>query len=160
LLPGSGPGIETAVAAGDADRIDRTEIQGGPFDPEFTDKAPVGGLLVGIEIGLGKFANNDVIKTARPIYRVNNNEVPGKQYGTDTGHVVRAIAKPGYAVAGLTVKAGLVVDAVSATFMKVNDQGKLDPKDLYQTPWIGGQGGRAPVFLAGTGVRVIGIICK
>jgi hypothetical protein len=135
-------------------------IQGGAFDPVFTDMAPAGGLLVGIDIGLGKFVDNDVIKTVRPIYRVNNKEVLGKQHGTDTSRVVRPSAKPGYAVAGLTIKAGLVVDCVSVTFMKVDDRGKLDRKDFYQTPWIGGQGGRAPVRVAGAGIRVIGIIGK
>jgi hypothetical protein len=154
------PELSTAVAGGDVAQSNRTMIEGGMSDPEFTDMAPVGGLLVGIDIGLGKFVNNDVIKTVRPIYRVNNKEVFGRRYGTDTSRFLRARAKPGYAVAGLWIKAGLVVDSVSVTFMKVNDQGKLDPKDYYQTPWIGGQGGRAPVYVGGTGIRVIGIIGK
>src|SRR5262249_32901453 len=51
-------------------------------------------------------------------------------------------------------------DCVSVAFMKVDDQGKLDTKDSYQTPWIGGQGGREPVQLGSTGTRVIGIIVK
>jgi hypothetical protein len=160
LLPWCRPNIRTAVAGDGTENIFRTEIQGGNSDPVFMDQAPEGGLLVGIDIGLGKFGSNDVITTARPIYLVNNEEVLGRQYGTDTSRVSRAIAKPGHAVAGLTVKAGLVVDGMSVTFMKVDDQGRLDPRDSYQTIWVGGQGGTAPVRLAGTGTRVIGIVGK
>jgi hypothetical protein len=158
LLSWCRPNIGTAVAGDGTENIYRTAIPGGESDPLFMDTAPEGGLLVGIDIGLGKFGSNDVITSARPIYLVKNEEVLGKQYGTDTRRVSRAIAKPGYAVAGLTVKAGLVVDGMSVTFMKVDDLGRLNPRDSYQTVWVGGQGGKAPVLLAGTGSRVVGII--
>jgi hypothetical protein len=158
LLPWFLPNLGTAVAGDGPENIYRTPIQGSQTDPLFMDTAPEGGLLVGIDIGLGKFGGNDVITSARPIYLLKNEEVLGKQYGTDTGRVVRAIAKPGYAVAGLTTKAGLVLDGMSVTFMKVDDLGRLNPRDSNQTVWVGGQGGKAPVRVAGTGARVVGII--
>ncbi|HEX5271643.1 MAG TPA: hypothetical protein VFW33_14195, partial [Gemmataceae bacterium] len=137
-----------------------TKIVGGAFDPEFTDTAPEGGLLVGFEIGLGKFVSTDIIKAARPIYRAGGKESLGKQYGTDTSRVVKVVAKEGYAVGAINVRAGLLVDGMSVTFMKVNGPGRLDPKDSYESEWVGGKGGNAPVRLGGDGTPVIGITGK
>jgi hypothetical protein len=142
------------------DQRGHTKIQGGGGDPEFTDRAPEGGLLVGFEIGLGKFVNNDVVHAGRPVYRVGDKESLGKQYGTDTSRVVRVVAKPGYAVGAITAKAGLTVDGMSVTFMKVTSTGRLDPQDSYESDWIGGMGGGGPERLGGDGSPVIGIIGK
>jgi hypothetical protein len=149
-----------AVAGEDSGNKDRTKIQGGAFDPEFTDRAPEGGLLVGFEIGLGKFFDNDVVRAGRPIYRVGNQESTGKQYGTDTSRLIKVVAKPGYAVGAVTAKAGLTVDGMSVKFMKITDTGRLDPKDSYESEWIGGKGGGGPERLGGDGTPVIGIIGK
>src|SRR5262249_40903072 len=138
----------------------KTKIVGGAFDPEFSDPAPANGLLVGLEIGLGKFVANDVVKAVRPVFRVGDKESLGKQQGKDTSRVVKVIAKPGYAVGAITVKAGLVVDGMSVTFMKIGGDGRLDPKDAYESEWIGGKGGGRPERLAGNGAPVTGLIGK
>ena len=109
------------IPAGEAANRDRTRVVGGGADPEFSEEAPENGLLVGLEIGLGKFFNNDIVKSARPIFRVGDKDSPGKQVGTEWSQVVKAVAKPGYAVGAITVKAGLGVDGMSVTFMKVTD---------------------------------------
>jgi S1-C subfamily serine protease len=136
-----------------------TKIMGGG-DAAFRDEAPAGGLLIGLEIGLGKFVNNDVIHAVRPIFRTaKGEEVLGQQHGTDTSRVVRVKAKDGYAVGGITAKAGLTVDGLSVTFMRVKD-GRLDPGDCYESDWVGGPGGWGPELLAGDGAPVVGIIGK
>ena len=137
----------------------KTQILGGGLDPVFSDSAPEGGVLAGFEIGLGKFFNNDVVRAARPIYRVGDKEWFGKQYGTETIRVVKVVARPGYAVGALTAKAGLTVDGLSVTFMKVVI-GRLDPTDAYESNWIGGKGGNGPVRLGGDGSLVVGLIGK
>jgi hypothetical protein len=134
-----------------------TRIQGGG-DTEFRDGAPAGGLLVGLEVGLGKFVNNDIVVAVRPIYRVGEKESFGEQHGTDTRQVVKVVAKPGYAVAAISVKTGLGVDGLSLTFMKVAD-GKLDAKDSYESEWVGGMGGGGPVKLGGN-QPVVGLAGK
>jgi S1-C subfamily serine protease len=133
-------------------------IQGGG-NSEFKDIGPAGGLLVGFEYGLGKFINNDIVKTVRPIYRAGDKESFGEQYGTDISRPGKVVAKPGYAVGGLTVKTALGVDGFSVTFMKVTD-GKLDPKDSYESEWVGGNGGGGPVKMGGDGTPVIGLLGK
>ena len=115
--------------------------------------------LVGFEVGLGKFINNDVVKAIRPIYRVGDKDSVGEQYGTNLTNVVKVIAKPGYAVAGVSLKTGLGIDGMSVTFMKIAD-GKLDPKDAYESEWIGGKGGGGPVKIGGDGTLVVGILVK
>ena len=137
----------------------KTEILGGAFDPVFIDSAPEGGVLAGFEIGLGKFVNSDIVKAARPIYRVGDRDFLGKQRGTETNRVVTVVARPGYAVGALTAKAGLTVDGLSVTFMKVVN-GRLDPTDAYESNWIGGKGGNQPVRLGGDGRLVVGMIGK
>jgi hypothetical protein len=131
-------------------------IQGGGKDPEFKDAAPKDGVLVGVEVGLGQVFNSDIVKAVRPVYRVGEKESLGIQYGTPSGDAVKVIAKPGYAVGSLMVKSGLTVDGFSIKFMKLTD-GKLDPKDSYESEWIGGKGGGGPVKI-GDGTLVVGLL--
>jgi hypothetical protein len=150
--------LEMAPDAG-VDVNGATRVLGGAFDPAFTDTAPDGAMLVGFEIGLGKFGNSDTVGAARPIYRTGAKETPGNQHGTKTKRLVKVVAREGYAVGAITVKAALVVDGMSITFMKI-DNGQLDPNDAYESAWIGGNGGGPPVRLGGTGTPAIGIAGK
>ena len=136
-----------------------TQILGGAFDPVFRDDAPAGAILIGFEIGMGKFFNNDVIRALRPIYRTpDGKEVMGKQYGSDLARVVTVKAKAGYAVGGAHVPAGLGIDAIDLIFMRVKN-GKLDPSDSYKSGRNGGPGG-GPTTLNGGGATVVGIVGK
>ncbi len=130
-------------------------IQGGGNDPEFKDASPENGLLVGFEVGLTK--NSNAVKSIRPVYRVDDKDSTGTQQGTDLDNVIKVIAKPGYAVGGITVKTGLGLDGMQVKFMKIGD-GKLDPKDAYDSDWVGGKGGGGPVKIGGDGTLVNGLI--
>jgi S1-C subfamily serine protease len=153
--PARGPAAKIQTPAGTRP----TQILGGAFDPEYYDKGPDGSLLVGLEIGLGTFINYDVIRAVRPIYRRDGKDSLGKQRGTELDRIVKVVAKPGYAVAGLSIKAGLGLDSMSITFMKVVD-GKLDRSDSYESQRIGGPGGGGPVMVGGDGSLVFGIVGK
>ncbi len=136
-----------------------TPIAGGGADPQFRDDAPGGALLIGFEIGLGKFGAGDVIKAVRPIYRnAANQEIMGRQYGTQLDRVVTVKAKPGYAVGTMIVRAGLFLDGMSLVFMRV-DNGKLNPADSYPSNQVGGLGGNPNTF-GGSGAPIIGIVGK
>src|SRR5262249_44300836 len=58
-----------------------TQIMGGAFDPVFRDEAPEGAVVVGFDVGLSKFFNNDIVRMVRPIYRTARGEVAGRQRG-------------------------------------------------------------------------------
>ncbi len=147
-LPGTG-------SAGGA-----TKILGGGGDPAFKDDAPEGSLLVGFEVGLGTvFGKNDMIKAVRPIYRnAKGEEKIGNSYGKDFKRVDSAKAKPGYAVGAIEVSAGLWLDGISVTFMKINGA-KLDPKDSYSSNQFGTKSKRTTI-LGGDGTPVVGIVGK
>ncbi len=137
-----------------------TDIQGGAFDPTFKDQAPEGGLLVGMDVGLGQFMDIQVIKAIQPKYRTPQGEFAGRKFGTDFSKLVTVKAKEGYAVGALNVKAGLLVNGFSVTFMRVKGA-RLDVKDAYTSSWIGDKtGGNGPIVLAGDGTPIIGVIGK
>jgi S1-C subfamily serine protease len=125
--------------------------------PPFKELAPGGGLLIGLEIGLGKFGPEDVIKAVRPIYRVGGKEEFGWPWGPRPTAPVTVKAKEGYAVGAMTCKGGLNFDGCSLTFMKVKD-GRLDPADAYESEWVGGNGKGQPTRLGGDGTPVVGIV--
>jgi hypothetical protein len=138
----------------------QTQILGGAFDPTFKDRGPGDGLLVGLDVGLGKFLNLDVVKAVQPRYRTGQGEVAGEKYGTDFSHLVSVKARPGYAVGAINVKAGLLVNGFSVTFMRVKGA-VLDPADSYESAWIGDKtGGSGPTVLGGDGAPIVGIIGK
>src|SRR5262249_44400782 len=117
--------VKAGIDLGDKEGL--TRILGGAFDPQFKDEAPDGSLLIGLELGMGKFINNDVIKAVRPIFRsAKGEEEKGKQYGTNLTRVITVKAKEGYAVGGLAVRAGLGIDAITVTFMRIKGE-RLDP---------------------------------
>jgi len=148
----------TPMTKGKASNI-KVTILGGAFDSEFKDVSPEGGLLIGFEIGFGKFANRDMIRAAKPIYRVGDKEVFGEQYGTQVTNKVTLKAKEGYAVGAISVKHGLGFDGMSITFMKVAD-GTLDATETYDSEFVGSDENKPTTRIGGSGKSVIGIVGK
>ncbi len=115
-------------------------------------------MLVGLEVGLGKWAGvNDIVTAFRPIYLdEHGKEVLGNQHGKVNGQTIRVKAKEGYAVGAIAAKSVAALDAFSLTFMKIKD-GRLDPNDKYDSEWVGGGGTLQPVTAGGDGTPAIGI---
>ena len=139
-------------------------VGGRGGDPEFREAGPAGSVLVGIEVGVGRFVNNPVVASFRPIFRADGKDIDGEWHGPtkvpdNVKEFVKVVAKPGYAVGAITAKSGLGMDGFSVTFMKVVN-GKLDPKDKYESEWVGGQGGGGAVTISGNGALVIGLTGK
>lgn len=145
------------AAAGNINANGETELIAGAFDPVFRDYGPEGAFLVGFELGLGKFFDNDVISAARPIYRSKTGETLGTAHGSSKDTKTLK-AKEGYAVGTVTVRSGLTIDGLSLTFMKISGN-KLDPKDSYESEWVGSPK-QFERKLGGTGAPFIGITGK
>jgi hypothetical protein len=156
--PGGGP-FPRGPSSYDKDPTGpETRIVGGGGQ-QFSDAAPQGALLVGFQVGLGKWGSNDVIHTIRPIFRTAaGRETMGTQHGTDSVSTSVVKAKRGYAVGALTTKSMALVDGFSIKFMKIVGQNKLDPKVAYESQWVGGKGGGPETVLGGDGRLVIGIV--
>jgi hypothetical protein len=136
----------------------QTPILGAGGSATFKDEAPPGGQLVGFEVGLGGFMDIELVKAIQPLYRTPQGESAGRKFGIEWHKRVTVKAKPGYAVGALNVKAGLLVNGFSVTFMRVKGAA-LDPMDSYTSPWIGDlTGGNGPTLLTGNGVPIVGII--
>ncbi|MFO0930088.1 MAG: hypothetical protein U0736_24200 [Gemmataceae bacterium] len=113
--------------------------------------AEPGKPVLGVEYFNGEWDKEPCLANLVPVY---DPEAPseGRQ---------RLMARPGYAVGGLTVRTKRYVNAVQVTFMKLTAAGKLDPKDSYQSGWLGHEKvGTKEEKLGGDGRLVIGFHTK
>jgi S1-C subfamily serine protease len=132
-------------------------IFGGAFGPQFRDAAPPKGMLIGFDVGLGKWGDKDIVGALRPIFvNEHGEEVKGELHGTDMSRSVQVKAKKGYAVGGITAKSVAAVDAFCLTFMKI-DKDHLDPNDKYESEWVGDGGTLPPVNVSGNGKPAVGL---
>jgi len=114
-----------------------------------------GGLLIGFQVGLGKFVNNDIVKSFRPIFLTKNGEKFGAWHGPVPTAPVTVKAKRGYVVSGLSVRTALAIDAITVTFAKLDKDG-LDLNDTYNSQPVGGNGGQ-PASIGGQGAMFVGV---
>lgn len=136
----------------------RTKCVGDFGAVKSEDIAPEGGVLVGLELGLGRFGADPIINAIRPIFQTaDGEELLGKQHGTVTGKTVRVKAKKGYAAGAVkAVTSGGMVGGLAITFMKLGKE-ELDVEDAYESKWVGGTFGLEE-SLSGGGVLVLGIV--
>ena len=145
------------VAAIEANQLAETEIRGGggPINKEIPRR---GAVLIGFDMTLGRFFNVEPIKSLRPVFLTSAGVVKGQVYGIPSDKPATIRAKPGYAITGLTIKAGLNLDGIRATFMRI-DGDQLNPRDSYQGPWVSGtEGSEQPIDAKG--MPVVGVIVR
>src|SRR6202035_5099807 len=76
--------------------------------------------------------------------------------GQGRGEMTPLKAKDGYAVGGIAVKANGHIEAISITFMQTEGLG-LNPRNSYNSQWVGGDGSGQEVHLGGSGSPVVGV---
>jgi len=140
-----------AAPAAAAPAVVKTDRVGGGGGGPFVDIGPSGSLLVGMHV-----VHNGVINIVTPVFRTAKGDIDGHSHGSNGGTNEEAIAKPGYAVGGMVIKAGNSVDGFRLVFMRIRGR-RLDPKDSYESQWFGGQGGERETKLGGDGNPVLGI---
>ncbi len=121
----------------------------------YRDTYAKGGLLIGFQVGLGKFANNDIVNALRPIFLTKNGEKFGAWHGPAPAAPITVKAKRGYVVSGLSVRTALALDALTVTFAKLDKDG-LDLSDTYNSQTVGGSGGRL-ASIGGQGAIFVGV---
>jgi hypothetical protein len=112
----------------------------------FVDQAPEGGILVGAILRQGK-SWGGALQGIQPVYQVEDRYVKGQSHGTPGGTEVIVLARPGYAVAGLKLRAGLVLNAMQFAFAPLED-GRLNASRGYFSNWYGCDGGGDFEFFA------------
>jgi predicted Zn finger-like uncharacterized protein len=120
----------------------------------FESKAPQGGLLIGMQVIHFQIGSHVEVKAIQPLYLVDGRPVPDARFGG--GGQSKTVAKPGYAVGGMRATVGAVVHGVQFVYMRIKGK-QLDPRDSYDSEWLGSnqRGGEQTVI--GRGRPVLGI---
>ena len=120
---------------------------------------------------MGKFFDIETIYAYRAIFRTVQGDDVLREHGlfrdkvgpknrpmkTKVLRTVASAAQPGYAVGGVTLRSGLLINGLSLTFMRMKD-GKLDPQDSYESDWVGDRTGGGEAYMGGDGAPVVGIL--
>ena len=126
------------------------------------------GVLIGFEVGLGPWLNLELVYALRPIYLTADGESKGgaqglfeafSKDGKMIGAVTRTVtvkARPGYAVSGMTVRSGLLINGLALNYQRI-DGSRLDPNDGYTSKWIGDRTGGGEVSFDSKSMVVVGI---
>ncbi len=72
------------------------------------------------------------------------------------GNTITLKANEGFAVGGVTAKVSGRLEGLSITFMQIQGL-TLNPRNVYNSPWAGGQSSGGEIRLGGSGSPVIGI---
>jgi hypothetical protein len=126
---------------------------GGAFaNTPFNETQASGGVLIGFFAGED---NGGHVGFLQPIFLTAQGEKAGTAYGAIRRPVQCLKAKAGYALGGVDLRGGGVIDAITLVFMKVNGE-RLNPADRYTSATLGGNGG-GPSSFASNGGLLIGI---
>jgi hypothetical protein len=137
----------------------------------FTEVPREGAVLVGFDLGLGKFMEDENIYALRAIYRTadggeasygehglfKDKHGPGKKViKSKVKRIERLRAPQGYAVGSVTLRTGLNIDAMLLTYMRINGKA-LDPRDTHASEWAGNRNGGGEATLSGDGAPIVGV---
>ncbi len=147
--------IVSIRSAIDTNRLAVTEVP-GKGEGQWQDVVQEGGYVVGFDAGKGGWFQFSVLGGFKPIFATARGNRDGERRGKAGGN--RVLAKDGYAVGGLMVRSGEVVNAAQVIFMRINPDGTtLNPQDFYVTDWLGGEGGGKPKEINTRGHLVVGV---
>jgi len=151
--------LREAARANKAGRNVREGPIGGGGGSAFEDLTESSGLLKGVVITTADIGRGNIVITSiRPVFLTAGARAVGTTHGSERGGASTIMAKDGYAVGGLTLKAGESVEGLQITFMRVKPSGEsLNPYDSYQSAWFGGTGGAGKRTLGGNGRRIVGL---
>lgn len=119
--------------------------------------------LIGFELGLANRPMGYQVSAFRPIFKGETKPRPEVGLFKDGGakslvtKTVKVVAKDGYAVAGITVQTGLLIDAVRLRFAKLTGE-TLDLSDAYHGEWLGAAEVKGTItLLESDGRPVVGV---
>ncbi len=145
--------VSQHVSAGAAEQSDPAGGTGGtPFE-----EIPIqGALLVGLNLTEGDFAGHTILRAVQAIYLGPEGLLDGEPHGNFGSDHKKLLARPGYAVGGMKVSTGARIDGLALVFMRVRAD-RLDPDDAYESEWVGGKDGGAPIRIEGQGRPAVGL---
>ena len=135
--------------------VAKTSLIGGGGGGKFEDVQPTA-KIVGFVVTTKRFAGHVVIGAVQVLFSASRRVYPSQIHGHPGNKPVLIQAKPGYAVGAIVGKGGQRLDGFKVVFMR-DRKGQLDPKDSYESDWVGGQEGGDETILGGDGRPVVGI---
>jgi hypothetical protein len=104
-------------------------------------------MLYGVDCWPGEWFREKCIGKIEPLF--SRDQQRKSRFG--------AVAREGYAVGAVKIQTINYVNAIQLVFMRVKDNGQLDPDDKYQSDWIGFRGRGKTYTLSGEGKPIIGL---
>jgi hypothetical protein len=160
--------VRKAVADG---RLDQTQMLGFNLGKDTFNESPSEpGVLIGFDLGVGKFFDIENIYALRAVFLTAHGEEILKDHGlfrdkpgpkgkptkTKVLHTVHLRARPGYAVGGVTLRSGLNINGLSLTYMRMKGKA-LDQLLSYESEWVGDRTGGGEAYMGANGAPVVGI---
>ncbi len=146
-----------------AAKSNRTE-SGAEGGEAYEEIKPSGTLLVGFKYRIADLSDTvhvPAIKALQPIYQSAQGLILGELQGEPGGTLETIQAKKGYAVGGIQTRAGWTLDRFKIRFTRVIETGgALNPKDAYESEWLGGWGGGRTTTMGYDSQPVVGIFGK
>ena len=136
-------------------KVAHSEIAGNEGGDSFESVRSERGLLVGFRYSIDEEDNE--IASMKPMFQTPYGEELGRKHRGVSRGATDVVAKPGYAVGGLVVKADRRIHGFQVIFMRVDGIG-LDLKDRYESPWYGGNPDIEASTLGVTGEAVVGFV--
>jgi hypothetical protein len=149
---------EAALRREQAARKTTTPFIGGKGGGGFSDAPPEEGILIGLRAWTGETFDVLCIRAVQPVYLTwKGGRTLGRIYGKrGRGEPFEMVAKPGYAVGGLIGKGERLAEGFRVIFMRLEGD-QLEPRDSYESAWVGGKSNRPEIRLGGIGQPVTGI---
>ena len=140
-IPGSADGKEAMQDAGSAP----PGLLGGSGGASFREVNPGNKPIAALRVTTGEWAGVGCIRRVEPFW----DRTPKDDSST-------VVAKENYALGAVHVEATEYVHALRFEFMRVGEDGRLNPEDSYLSDWFGTRGKAEARILTGKGRSVIG----
>jgi len=151
-------------------KLTRSKVHGFSIGGQPYDDRPVpDALLVGFDVGVGKFLDHDAIYALRPIYRTPRGLIAGADIGQFTDRrdgprlrktkVLRTVqlrARPGLAVGGINLRTGLNISGLALLYMRIEGP-RLAGRWSEISDWVGDRTSGEEAEITGDSLPVVGI---
>lgn len=163
-VPAADPLAEALRQAVAVRKVRDSDFKGtrGALTP-YRELATDGGVLVGLEVGLGGSSPAEWVVAVRPIYRVAGRDRTGPPAGRflsdEVKRTVHLSARDEYAVAAVQLGTGRGVDGLAIRFARI-DRAWLKLADSYESAWVGTTSAEQREWLTGDGQPVVGLFAR
>ncbi|HTU24922.1 MAG TPA: family 16 glycoside hydrolase [Pirellulales bacterium] len=155
--------VATSVQTGDLAETPIVGFHGQKGDSQTHRKPDGDSVLVGFKVTTQRWRHTNLtcISAIEPVFLSSSGSKSGPRIGTpgvQGTKVEQLIARPGYAVGLVRLRAPTVLECLQLKFMRITPEG-LDPMDSYDSAWAGSTPDR-PDELTTLNRPIVGLVCE